>query len=342
MFFEGCRGMATFPSSTRRLSSVFALLAVASIAMAPPHTATRKSATPSKGPNDQALALQVALDKAGFSPGQIDGRPGTFTTRALDAFRAARGLAGPSGALDEATIAALGDVYRTPLVQYTITQADVDGPFQDNIPQDMVEKSKLPALGYTSPLEELAERFHASPDLLTRLNRDVTLAAGANIQVPAVDPLRLPARSGERPAAETRDATAASVEISKESNAAVVRDTQGAVLMYAPVTVGSEHDPLPVGDWKITGVFDLPTFSYNPDLFWDADSSHGKAKLAAGPNNPVGVIWIQINREHFGLHGTPEPSQIGRAESHGCIRMTNWDVVRLAALVKNGTPVLLR
>jgi lipoprotein-anchoring transpeptidase ErfK/SrfK len=206
----------------------------------------------------------------------------------------------------------------------------------------MVEKSKLPALGYTSPLEELAERFHASPDLITRLNPGVTLAAGTIIKVPAVDPLRLPTRTGERPAAEMRDAKAASVEISKESNAAVVRDAQGAVILYAPVTVGSEHDPLPVGDWKVTGVFDLPTFSYNPDLFWDADPAHGKAKLAAGPNNPVGVIWIQINREHFGLHGSPEPSQIGRTESHGCIRMTNWDVVRLAALVKTGTPVLLR
>ncbi len=333
--------MATFRSSSQRVAAVLVVLAVASIAMAGPHKPARKSATPAKS-NEQALAVQVALDKAGFSPGLIDGRPGTFTTRALDAFRAARGLAGRSGALDEATAAALGDVYKTPLVQYTVTQADVDGPFQENIPQDMVEKSKLPALGYTSPLEELAERFHASPDLITRLNPGVTLAAGTIIKVPAVDPLRLPARTGERPAAEMRDAKAASVEISKESNAAVVRDAQGAVILYAPVTVGSEHDPLPVGDWKVTGVFDLPTFNYNPDLFWDADPAHGKAKLAAGPNNPVGVIWIQINREHFGLHGSPEPSQIGRTESHGCIRMTNWDVVRLAALVKTGTPVLLR
>jgi lipoprotein-anchoring transpeptidase ErfK/SrfK len=333
--------MATFLWPSRRLTSLFALLAVTSMAMAGPHHATRKSA-PSKGVDQQSLALQVALDKAGFSPGQIDGRPGTFTTRALDAFRAARGVPGTSGALDDATIAALGDAYKTPLVQYTITQADVAGPFQDHIPQDMIEKSKLDALGYTSPLEELSERFHASPDLITQLNAGTTLAAGTIINVPAVDPLQLPARTGERPAAELRDAKAASVEITKESNAAVVKDAQGAVLMYAPVTVGSEHDPLPVGDWKVTGVFDLPTFNYNPDLFWDAEPGHDKAKLAAGPNNPVGVIWIQINKEHFGLHGTPEPSQIGRSESHGCIRMTNWDVVRLAALVKDGTPVLLR
>ena len=139
-----------------------------------------------------------------------------------------------------------------------------------------------------------------------------------------------------------RDAPAAKVEITKQTGAAVVRDAQDKVLMYAPVTVGSEHDPLPVGDWKIVSIFDLPKFSYNPDLFWDADPSHGKALLPAGPNSPVGVIWIQINKEHFGLHGTPEPSQIGRSESHGCIRMTNWDVVRLASLVRDGTPVILR
>lgn len=334
--------MAPFPSSTRRLSSVFALLAMASIAMARPHPAHRKSAPPAKGPSDQALSLQVALDKAGFSSGEIDGRPGAFTSRALDAFKASRGLAGASGAVDPATISALGDVYGKPLTNYTITTADVDGPFEEQIPQDMIEKAKLKTLSYASPLEELAERFHAKPDLLTRLNPNAQLAAGTTITVPAVEPMHVPTRQGERPAAEMQDAKGVTIEITKESGAAVVKDASGAILMYAPVTVGSEHDPLPVGDWKVTGVFDLPTFSYNPDLFWDADPSHGKAKLAAGPNNPVGVIWIQINKEHFGLHGTPEPSQIGRTESHGCIRMTNWDVVRLASLVKDGTPVLLR
>ncbi len=334
--------MATFPSSTRRVSSVFALLAIASIAMARPHAAPRKAAPPAKRPNEQALALQVALDKAGFSPGEIDGRPGAFTSRALDAFKAAHGLAGASGAIDQATITALGDAYEKPLTKYTITAADVQGPFEEQIPQDMVEKATLKTLGYSSALEELSERFHAKPDLLTRLNPNAQLAAGTIITVPAVDPMQIPTRQGERPAAETQDARAATIEITKESGAVVVKDAKGAILLYAPVTVGSEHDPLPVGEWKITGVFDLPTFSYNPDLFWDADPSHGKAKIAAGPNNPVGVIWIQINREHFGLHGSPEPSQIGRSESHGCIRMTNWDVVRLAALVKTGTPVLLR
>lgn len=333
--------MAAFPSIIRRSSVALAVLAIASIAVAGPRTPKKKTA-PSNAFDPQMLALQVALDKAGFSPGQIDGHKGTFTTRALDAFRAARGIAGTDGTPDDAVINALGDVYRNPLTKYTVTDADVAGPFEESIPQDMVEKSKLKTLGYTSALEELSERFHAKPELITQLNPGTQLASGAIITVPAVDPLQIPTRQGERKAADMPDAKGASVEITKDSGAAVVKDAQGRILLYAPVTVGSEHDPLPVGDWKITGIFDLPTFSYNPDLFWDADPSHGKAKLAAGPNNPVGVIWIQINKEHFGLHGTPEPSQIGRSESHGCIRMTNWDVVRLAALVKPGTPVLLR
>jgi lipoprotein-anchoring transpeptidase ErfK/SrfK len=344
MLLEGRRFMTTFrpfPFKVPALVFAVTLCLAASTATARQRKAHRPS-TPPAEPSDQTLAIQVALDKAGFSPGEIDGRSGAFTTRALQAFRDARGLSAAEGApIDQAAIAALGDAYAKPLVSYTVTEADVAGPFQD-IPKDMGKKARLPALGYSSALEELAERFHASPALITRLNPGVALAAGANITVPAVEPFHLPERQGARPAAETRDAPAARVEITKESGAVVVRDAQGMVLMYAPVTVGSEHDPLPVGDWKIVSIFDLPKFSYNPDLFWDADPSHGKALLPAGPNNPVGVIWIQINKEHFGLHGTPEPSQIGRTESHGCIRMTNWDVVRFASLVRNGTPVILR
>jgi lipoprotein-anchoring transpeptidase ErfK/SrfK len=153
----------------------------------------------------------------------------------------------------------------------------------------------------------------------------------------------LPTRQGERPKASGNSGVrAASIELSRETQAIVARDASGGVLFYAPVTVGSEQDPLPVGDWKVTGVFDLPVFNYNPDLFWDADPSHAKATIPAGPNNPVGVVWIAIDKEHFGFHGTPEPSQIGRTESHGCVRMTNWDAEKLASLLAEGTPVRLR
>ena len=112
--------------------------------------------------------------------------------------------------------------------------------------------------------------------------------------------------------------------------------------MYAPVTIGSQKDPLPVGEWKVTGVSWNPVFNYNPDLFWDADPQHAKAKIPAGPNNPVGIVWVDINKEHFGLHGTPEPSTIGRTESHGCIRLSNWDAARLGRLVSPGTKVTIQ
>jgi len=108
-----------------------------------------------------------------------------------------------------------------------------------------------------------------------------------------------------------------------------------------PCTSGSEHDPLPIGDWKVTGVFKNPKFNYNPDLFWDAKPKDSKATIAPGPNNPVGVVWIDLSKEHYGIHGTPSPGQIGHTESHGCIRLTNWDALELAGLVEKGTPVSL-
>jgi len=307
------------------------------VAAAPPPAKGELSAAARR-----ALALQVALDRAGFSPGEIDAGMGALTTRALAAFREARGIRSRGAALDPETIQALGAPYGEPLVKYTITDADVAGPFLDHIPDDLMQQQTLPALGYVSALEELAERFHVRPALLTRLNPHVQLTAESSIMVPAVEPLRLPTQQGQRSGSAEGAPHGTSIELTKGSGAIIVRDAGGSVLMYAPVTVGSTRDPLPIGDWKVTAVFLLPIFNYNPDLFWDANPSHAKARIAAGPNNPVGLVWIQIDKEHFGLHGTPEPSQIGRAQSHGCVRMTNWDAVRLASLVEEGTPVTLR
>jgi lipoprotein-anchoring transpeptidase ErfK/SrfK len=121
-----------------------------------------------------------------------------------------------------------------------------------------------------------------------------------------------------------------------------VTDANGRTLFYAPVTTGSVHDPLPIGEWKVTGIQMNPSFRYNPALFWDADPSHTEAVIPPGPNNPVGVVWIDLTKEHYGLHGTPEPAAIGRSESHGCVRLTNWDAMKVAGLVKPGTPVIFR
>lgn len=282
----------------------------------------------------QMLSVQVALDRAGFSPGEIDGRGGAKTRLALSTFQKSASLQ-PTGVVNEETLGALR-VAAEPIVSYAISAQDVAGPFLGAMPGDMMESAKLAALSYTSALEALAEKFHASPTLMKTLNPGAAWTEGESIKVPDVEPFELPTKGVK--------STAGTIEIviAGETKSLIVRDAGGKILMYAPVTVGSSKDPLPVGDWKVTGVSWNPTFNYNPDLFWDADPTHAKAKIPAGPNNPVGVVWIDINKEHFGLHGTPEPSTVGRTESHGCIRLTNWDATRLGHLVSVGTKVTIQ
>jgi lipoprotein-anchoring transpeptidase ErfK/SrfK len=286
-------------------------------------------------PCGDPLAFQVLLDREGFSSGEIDGKVGANTRRALTAFQETKRLP-PTGAPDCATWEALG-ADRPVLVDYTISEDDAAGPFTERIPPDLVEQAALPALGYRSVLENLAERFHAAPALLERLNPAARFGRGDTIKVPAVEPFdhrsKPPADNAARPPVR--------VEVSREGWLRVVRD-DGGLVFFAPVTSGSQHDPLPAGEWKVTSVSFMPVFNYNPDLFWDADPSHTKARIKPGPNNPVGIVWIDINVEHYGLHGTPEPSRIGHTQSHGCVRMTNWDAARVAAFVAAGTPVIFK
>jgi lipoprotein-anchoring transpeptidase ErfK/SrfK len=224
----------------------------------------------------------------------------------------------------------VGDV--PPLIEYTITDADVAGPFTPDIPASLPDQASLEALNYRNPLEAVAERFHSSPALLRQLNPAATFQkAGERIMVPNVAIAPVPA-----PASDV------TVVVSKSTSSLTLEDANGRVLFHAPVTSGSTHDPLPIGMWKVTGVQRNPSFHYNPDLFWDATPGDRKATLQPGPNNPVGIVWIDLSKPHYGIHGTPEPSKIGHVESHGCVRLTNWDANRVAAWVKPGTRVVFR
>ena len=275
------------------------------------------------------LRAQILLDRAHFSIGEIDGVMGTNALHAVAGFRAARGLP-PGNSIDAEVWKALNalNVDSAPgLVEYALSQNDVTGPFVP-IPADMMAKAKLTRLGYASPLEGIAEKFHISPALLQKLNPGKTFKdAGQKIFVPNVS--------------ASLEGKAARVVVSKSDSTVKVLDDAGKVIAQYPATSGSEHDPLPIGEWQITGVFKNPKFNYNPDLFWDASPKDTKASIAAGPNNPVGVVWIDISKEHYGIHGTPSPSLIGHAESHGCIRLTNWDALELAGMVAKGTPLSL-
>jgi lipoprotein-anchoring transpeptidase ErfK/SrfK len=270
------------------------------------------------------MRAQILLSRAHFSVGEIDATLGRNMEEALKGFRASRGLP-PGSTVDAVVWNALEDDTAPPIVPYAINAEDVKGPFV-KVPTDMMAQAKLSYLGCASPKDEIAERFHLAPELLQRLN-----------------PGKVFTRVGERilvPNASTEiTGQAAKIVVSKSANTLTLLDESSSVIAQYPCSSGSEHDPLPMGAWKVVGIARNPKFHYNPALFWDAKPEDAKATIAPGPRNPVGLVWIDISKEHYGIHGTPDPALVGDAQSHGCIRLTNWDALEVAGLVKPGTPV---
>jgi lipoprotein-anchoring transpeptidase ErfK/SrfK len=279
-------------------------------------------------PTAVGIRLQVLLDRAHFSPGEIDGKFGENAKKALRAYAETRQLPGSDTLTDEVWKKLTADNAAV-LTNYTITEKDVTGPFLPRLPARMEDMQGIPKLSYTSPHEGLAEKFHMSEALLGALNPGQHFdRAGASIVV--VD-------TGDPKAANA--AKADRVEVDKVRQTVKLFDRSNTLVAFFPATVGSEEKPSPSGTLKVTEISRNPTYGYNPDYHFKGVHSRKRFEIAPGPNNPVGTVWINLSAEGYGIHGTPSPGKVSKAESHGCVRLTNWDAERVAGEVSKGTPV---
>jgi len=297
--------------------------------------AVNKSEWSAEGGNEKEISpllikAQVLLDRARFSPGVIDGRKGENLQNAIEAFEKAQGLK-PDGALDEELWGKLNEASVDPaLIEYTIRDEDVKGPFV-KVPDKLEEQASLDRLGYSSPEELLAERFHMDQDLLKALNPGKRFdEAGASIVVANVETKAEPGKQPEK---------VAKIEIVKSERVLRALAKDGAVMAVYPASIGSEEKPAPSGSHTVRAVAPNPNYTYNPEYGFKGVRAKEKFEIKPGPNNPVGSTWIDLSVESFGIHGTPEPEKVGKVYSQGCVRLTNWDVEELSKMVEKGTPV---
>ncbi|NNE93140.1 MAG: L,D-transpeptidase [Verrucomicrobiales bacterium] len=289
-----------------------------------------------------ALKIQLFLDSNGFGPGRIDAYWGQFTRKATTRWNASNsGQAIPLTQSGDPDLSKISQIpWNKPLVtKYTITSADEKK--LGNVPEQPAAKADQSSLPYETLLELVAEKFHAYPDFICELNPQVdpsSLSAGTTLTVPNVaEPFDLSAVKNASSAGESAG------EITVLSRDKMLEFRKDGKLVHTfPITPGAEGNQAPPGNWKVDTVAFMPTFRYDEKMLEEGKRSENAHIFPPGPNNPVGIVWIGINSEGIGIHGTSNPDDIGRNASHGCIRLANWDAAKLAPLVGVGTPVVIR
>jgi lipoprotein-anchoring transpeptidase ErfK/SrfK len=321
---------------------------------------------------EEATKLQIFLDNSNFGPGKIDGRDGEFTRKAVTLYKRSQGQADSPGQDSKAPIdttgldlASIDPIFTT----HVVTKEDVESA--GKLPDDPAAQAEMKWLPYRSVAEAVAEKFHCDIDFLKELNPTITeeLKQGDQVTVPNVKPFELNTVKTLKPGSEMPGALANGLEkqnaerapptdepaegASKKAEPPILSvyistkekmlevHAGGRLVAAFPVTVGSQHTESPIGHWTVRGIAKLPDFRYDRKMLKEGERGSTFFLLPPGPNNPVGVIWIELDKKGIGIHGANDPDLIGRNASHGCIRLANWDVAKLAAIVQPGVPVLV-